>query len=193
MRPSTLSAGEVDSLVARVQDGDQDAFTHLVDEVMDDVRIFVSSRTHAFDLVDEVVQAAFVSAYESIRKYRLQGTFVSWLKGIARNLLLRELHDRARFHSVEGDALESALAQGAAETLAAQTSYDDREALSDLEGCLGELSSRARQILQRHHADGVPMSRLAQQFKQTESAIASALKRIRQQVRACMESGSEPA
>lgn len=178
---------EIDALAARARAGDHAAFDALVVAVADDLRIFLAARCPSLSLVEEVLQAALVAAFESLPSYRSGGTFLPWLKGIARHLLLKELRQRARHLALEGDALEAALVAGSVELLGPDDDDPGRQR-ADLEDCLGRLTPRARALLERHHVHGLPLARLARQFKQTTFAIASALKRIRQSVRACVES-----
>jgi RNA polymerase sigma-70 factor (ECF subfamily) len=180
-----------DDLVVRAQGGDKDAFQHMVHLLLDEIRIFVAARARSFDLVDEVVQATFVTCYQSLQNYEPRGAFISWLKSIARHRLLQELQRRSKFCSLEGDALEAVLAHASGEDLESSAT-DDGERCELMRICLANLPERPREMLQRHHAHGISISRLAQQFKQSESAIVGTLKRIRRMVRACMESKGLP-
>ena len=173
----------LDALALRARVGDAAAADALVEAVAGELRLFVAARCHALDLAEEVVQTALVAGFEALPRYRPEGTLLPWLKGIAKHLLARELRAQARFRRVEGDELAGLLIDAQAE----QPVDDDPAVdLTRLEECLRQLSPRARALLERHHRDDVPLARLAQQFKQTTLAIASALKRIRQQVRSCM-------
>src|SRR5687767_8474349 len=98
---------ELDVLVRRVQGGDKNSFADLFAATRKEVRIFLSAHASSADMVDEVLQAVFVACYEKIQVYELRGTFLPWLKGIAKNLLLKELHQRSKYVVAENDALES--------------------------------------------------------------------------------------
>lgn len=181
-----------DLVVRRVQDGDREAYRLLVEDLEREVRGFVAARASSLELVDEVVQSAFVEAYRNLSAYELRGTFVSWVKGFARNLLKRELAQRARLVSTDQEILEGLVSSVALDALAEDDAADDRrEDLARIERCLAALSPRARLMAERRFIEQVPINRIAQQFKQTRAAIANALSRIRASLRTCVEASGE--
>jgi len=183
---------ELDALALRVQGGDQDAFHDLVLELQHELRLFIAAHASSLDMVEEVVQATFVTCYEIIGRYQPQGTFLSWLKGIARNRLRRELRDRARYLASEGEVLEQLLADDSALRLEQdeEAAESNALALGRLRQCLGKLPLWAQQLLERRHGGNVPVNRLAQQFKKSRESIASTLKRVRRSLRECVEGGA---
>src|SRR5947207_15695075 len=112
-----MSPEELDALVRRVQAGHKDGFADLFAATRKDVRIFLSAHASSADMVDEVLQAVFVACYEKMHTYELRGTFIPWLKGIARNLLLKELHQRSRYVVAENDAPENLILEDGITTL----------------------------------------------------------------------------
>lgn len=180
-----------DEVVVQVRAGDRDAYRLLVEDLEQEVRGFVAAHASSLDLVEEVVQAAFVEAYRHLDDYELRGTFASWVKGFARNHLRRELAQRARLVSTDQEALDSLVAGSALEDLTDEVT-DRSDDLARIERCLAALSPRARLMVQRRFVEQVPINRLAQQFKQTRAAIANALSRIRAGLRTCAAGTGEP-
>ena len=113
----TMEADDLDELVIRARSGDREAFDGLVGALELEVRSFVAAQAPSLALVDEVVQAAFVTAYHQLVRYESRGTFAAWVKGIARNLLRRELTMRSRLVATDLEALDALLAGGALEEL----------------------------------------------------------------------------
>ncbi len=196
MDPSRLSearfpAPEVlDALARRTQAGDTEAFSEIVLSLQREVRIFVSTYASSPDMVDEVVQAAFVACYENIRRYEPRGTFLSWLKGFARNLLLRELRERARTVEVEGDLLQGLLVRAGLSSLQAPDPPDESRTLR-LRACLERLGPDSRALVARRYEKRLPIRRIAQFLRRSESWVAVTLFRIRETLRSCM-AGSDP-
>jgi RNA polymerase sigma-70 factor (ECF subfamily) len=180
-----MDPAQRDEVVARVKGGERDAYRLLVEELEREVRGFVASRATSLELVEEVVQGAFVEAYRNLAAYELRGTFAAWVKGFARNLLRRELAQRARLVSTDEEVLEGLVAQSASSELERDAVEDRRDDLARIERCLDALSPRARLMVQRRFVEQVPINRIAQQFKQTRAAIANALTRIRSGLRSC--------
>jgi len=179
-----------DDLVRRVALGERESYRALVEDLESEVRGFIAANTSSLELVEEVVQAAFVEAYHHLSAYELRGTFASWVKGFARNILRRELSARARQVSTDLETLDGLLATAAVADLDGEAE-ERRSNLDRIERCLQALSPRAQALARRRFAEQVPINRLAQQFKQTRAAIANALTRIRAGLRSCVEaSGS---
>ena len=188
-----MEPSQRDEVVRRVQAGERDAYRLLVEDLEREVRGFVASRATSLELVEEVVQGAFVEAYRHLATYERRGTFSAWVKGFARNLLRRELAQRARLVSTDEEALEGLVAQAAGAELEQDALEDRRDDLERIARCLAALSPRARLMVQRRFVDQVPINRIAQQFKQTRAAIANALSRIRSGLRTCATASGEIA
>ncbi|MBA3709953.1 MAG: sigma-70 family RNA polymerase sigma factor [Planctomycetes bacterium] len=187
-----MDAVTIDGLVARAQAGDRRAFDGIVLELMDEVRLYLAARCSSLELVEEVLQRAFITCHRILARYEMRGTFLYWLKGIARLEMLNALSEQMRSRELDGDTLERLVCQGSHEVLEEDSKHSG-ERVVHLQDCLQRLSPRARQLLARHHSEGIPLKRLAQQFKQTEDAIASVLKRIRRDLRLCIEGRETPA
>jgi RNA polymerase sigma factor (sigma-70 family) len=180
-----VSPDELDDLVGKVQKGDSAAFAEVMRAVQLEMRVFLSAHATTVDMVDEVLQAALVAAFQNIRQYERRGTFLAWLKGIARNLLLKELKERARCLAVQPDVLEEALVRQGIDS-AQQTGLEGEELVGRLRECLAQLEKVARELIEKRYGEGMAIGRLAHLFKRTESWVAVTLFRIRQTLRACL-------
>ena len=182
----------LDQWVRQVQTGDERAFDELILSVEREVRIFLSARADSPDMVDETLQNALVTCFENIHRYELRGTFLSWLKGIARNHLARALRERARFLDVEPDALERIVVEHRLEAMAnepdEETLATEAAMIERMKRCLKRLPPRAQKLLAQRYRDRTPIKRLAQNFKQGADALTGKLKRMRQALRVCIES-----
>lgn len=185
-----LSPEACDELALRAQAGDREAFSALVAALYPQLAGFLAFHAPNADVADEVAQATLVMAFERIADYRQRGTFAGWLKGIARNLLRRELSRRTR----QRGGVEAMLAADALVAVEQETDPTPDEALlGRLRECIGRLPPRARLIAQRRFAEDVPLNQLAQQFKRTRASMAKVIHLLRGQLRACVESGLRPS
>lgn len=176
-----MNPQELDEVVARVQQGDRDAFAEVVFEVRRELRIFLSAHASSIDMVEEVLQATLVTAYEIIQRYERRGTFLSWLKGIGRNLLLKELHARARYVAAEDDVLERIIVGAALES--AKGDERAHEHVERLRLCLARLPEDARRLIQQRYYNGMTVKEMARLANKTETSVAVALFRIRETLR----------
>lgn len=176
---------ELDEVVARVQAGDSDSFADLVYAIRKELRIFISAHAYSADMVEEVLQATLVLCYEKIHKYERRGTFLCWVKGIARNLNLKELAARSRFLSAQDDYLDRLVLDSA---MASLTNAEDRaEEWEDrLRGCIAKLPPASRDMIEKRYFENMSVRTLAEVLGKPESWTAVTLFRIREALRKCM-------
>jgi len=109
--PSIVRSMELDSdavLVRRARDGEFDAFELLFERHRTLVYRFAYQMVSRRDDAEDIVQEAFVRAYQNLDRYRDEAKFTTWLLRIVTNLCT----DQARM-SQRRTALEQQEAQGA--------------------------------------------------------------------------------
>jgi RNA polymerase sigma-70 factor, ECF subfamily len=178
-----MDATEIDVQVAKAQRGDREAFGVLVMELQGPVRLALAWSAPTTDLLEEVVQATFVTAFQSLSTYQLRGTFQAWLKGIATNLLARELRARRRLIALDQNVLERELFTEADAELVGRS---QEEALQALRSCLENLTPRARRLIELRYQSAIPLAQLAEDARLRSGTLAVTLFRIRETLRICM-------
>jgi RNA polymerase sigma-70 factor (ECF subfamily) len=189
-----MAPERIDALVLAAQGGDREAFTSLVVEFYPQLAGFLAFHAPTPEMMDELVQSTLVTAFERIADYQPTGSFAGWLKGIARNLLRRELSRLTRLTSSDLAAIEGLLADAALRDLdgVAPDAAGQDDLIARLHRCFERLSPRTRQIAERRFIDDVPLNRLAQQFKQSRPSIAKILFVVKRELRRCAAAGSVP-
>jgi len=86
----------LEDLIAKVKSGDVASYGPVVAEFQGRLRAFIATFCPDRSEVDEVAQRTFIWAYEHLGEYEVGTRFYSWLKAIARNMLLAELEARRR-------------------------------------------------------------------------------------------------
>lgn len=177
------------AVIARVRSGDATAYAHLVERYQPRLRIAIAFHCHGAERVEEYVQEAFVQAYFHLDKLTPGRDFYAWLRGIAANILHKDLRrrDTARRHAddylrwrqlaqIETDPeLEKAEHQGGA-----------------LQACLERLSTTASTLVLGHYLEGRPLTQLAEEFSTSLGALRVRLVRIRGLLRDCLERRLRP-
>ena len=168
--------------------GDTNAFDTLIERLGRDLRIFVASRALNQEQMEEVCQTTWVTAWERRATWSHEAPFDHWLRGIARNLLLQDLTRRSRERGRRStDEIEHLLAlDGLAHLDEATDALAAR-----LPTCLEQLSPRARTMLLARHGSGESLASMARRFKQPVPTLATALWRLRDSIRLCLE-GATP-
>ena len=119
--------------------------------------------------------------YRSLSAYDTSHPFVPWLRGIARHVVHNFWRSRSREKkrtSVFRDFVE-ARADDAAES---------RIPRSLLQHCIDALQERQKQIVNMRYFDGLDSSRIGEALKMKATTVRQALARIRQALKACVES-----
>lgn len=176
---------ELERLALAWRGGDREAFRALVLATARELRLHVAAGCDSAELVEEILQRAYVTLFERIAQYRGGGTFLPWLKAIARHHLADHWRERRRLATLDDDAMATAVAADAEDGL---ERLDERaHATRRLAACLDRLQPRARALIERRHLEGRPLAELARAFKQSMDSLSVALHRIRRSLRACLE------
>ncbi len=168
--------------------GSRDAFTALLKIHQSRVRSYLGRFVRDRDVVDDLAQEVFLSAYRSLSTYRDDAPFRIWLLGIARHRALSYLREeqRRRLH-------ESALFRGAVSGwLAEEIEFGDPRAhdreVEALHSCLEGLPGGSAALVAEYYYRRRPAAEIARESGKKESAVWMALLRIRQALRRCIES-----
>ena len=93
---------ELRALIAEAQDGNVRAFELLVASRMSQIRRYARAFATSDADADDLAQDALVKVYKSLRSFRFQASFTTWLYSIVRNVFLDAVRSRAgRERSVE--------------------------------------------------------------------------------------------
>ena len=172
--PASGFAQRVDAAtLARAQAGDMQAFATLYSSFgrpcFNLALRMLGSRAQAEDLVQEV----FLKMFGSIRSYRGDAPFGSWLKRMTVNAGIDQLRGQRHERAADSDVL-----------LSQRPGVDAVEptALLDAWSLLQHLPARARTVLVLHEYEGYTHAELGELFGQSESysksILARALKRL---------------
>ncbi len=132
------------ALVKQARDGDYGAFEKLFDRHRVLVYRFAYQMTSRRDDAEDIVQEAFVRAYQNLHRYRDEAKFTTWLLRIATNLCT----DQARM-AQRRLALEQQEAAGALDWM---TSGDTEDPIQNLEANRRKIALRkALNALPAHH------------------------------------------
>jgi RNA polymerase sigma-70 factor, ECF subfamily len=181
-----MTPEELDALAIRAQAGDRDAFRDLVLATQRELAISVAAHSASRELVEEVLQETYVTAFEKLAQYRPQRTFRPWLRTIARNHLFAHWRERRRVAEIEHDSLEALIADDGLDGMERDDERHERES-ARLAECLDRLPDRARTMLEQRYCEEQPLAALAEKFKRSAATLSVTLFRLRQQLKRCVE------
>ena len=126
--------------------------------------------------VEDIFQEVCLVAVQKAAEFEDGTDFAAWARTIARNKVREQL--RARRGVTLDDAFFDVLG-------AAFPPVDADRRKDALRHCLGELETRARQILSWRYDEGLSAAQIAGRAGQSRAAVNSILQRIRETLRDC--------
>jgi RNA polymerase sigma-70 factor (ECF subfamily) len=112
---------DLDQLLQRAQDGDVRAFELLLAGHLPRLRRFARAFASDEAEADDLAQEALVKVYRSLRLFRYQSAFTTWMYAVVRNVFL----DQARSRRAKAGQREVELQEARAATLAAEETPAD--------------------------------------------------------------------
>lgn len=181
-----MTPAELDALAIKAQAGDRDAFRDVVLATQRELAISVAAHSASRELVEEVLQETYVTAFEKLSQYRPEGTLRPWLRTIARNHLFAHWRERRRVAEVDHDVLETMIADDGLDGMERDDERHEQES-TRLAACLERLPERARTMLEQRYCEEQPLALLAEKFKRSAATLSVTLFRLRQQLKRCVE------
>jgi len=196
MKPHVEMAGDRDAIaIERTLAGDRDAYRVLVERHSQNVYALAYRMTDNHHDADEVVQEAFLRAYQKLAQFEARANFGTWVYRIAANYAIDRLRKRqaeeARREHPSRDPAEG-------EERDAMNLYEDRapsperlaesrELAEHLRRALNELSPAERTAFVMRHWGGSGIEEIAETLKSSSSAAKNTVFRSVQKLRRALE------
>jgi RNA polymerase sigma-70 factor (ECF subfamily) len=151
-----------------------------------EVHRFCASMLGDATLADDVHQAVFVQAYEGLATFRSEGSYRSWLFGIARHRCLdaAKARRRWRWRFVLGQA-DEASGESAVAPVVEHTRETDRRS-DALRDCLRTLAPHVRVALLLRYEQGLPYEEIARLSRERAATIQTRVARALPLLRDCV-------
>jgi len=169
-------------LMARVREGDRDAFTDLVDRHKDAVVSYLTRLTGNRDRAEDLGQETFLRLFRSAREYTEQGYLRAYLYRIATNLVRSEERRERRQR-----LLTPFLPREEHAEPVAPAGLLRRELHREVTAAVAKLPLRYRVPLVLHEIEGWSYLDIAQEIGCREGTVKSRVHRGRQQLKAKLE------
>jgi RNA polymerase sigma-70 factor (ECF subfamily) len=184
--PSTGALTEWDEhdVVARAKGGSETAFDDLVKHYERRVFRLAQNITRNYEDAEDVVQNAFVKAFQNLSDFRGDSRFYTWLVRIAVNEALMKIRRRSCHKEVSID--ESKETDDSCIPLEIEDwgpnpeqHYSQQELQQILATTISELKSQYRIVFQLRDVDGLSTEETAQALALSSSAVKTRLQRAR--------------
>ena len=187
-------------LIARLQAGEGDAFEQLVRtygvRLLAVARRFVRNDSDAQD----IVQAAYLSAFRSVRQFEGNCQIGTWLHRIVVNQALMKLRTRRRKPEESIEALLPAfqddghhVEQFSDWSVPADVLLERRETRATVRACIDLLPANYREVLMLRDIEELPTQDVAEMLNLTSTAVKVRLHRARQALSTLLRKEFAPA
>jgi RNA polymerase sigma-70 factor, ECF subfamily len=169
------------SVVARILQGDRDAYAVLVRRYQDGLYRFALGMVGNGDAAADLVQDSLVKGFTSLDRCRDPARFGAWLQRILRNRCLDYLKDRRRRNiPLEGRIDVADGRSGAQDTI------EREEVLAEVLGALATLPPAQREAFLLKHLEDRPYEEMAETLGASVSALKMRVKRAREALQALL-------
>jgi RNA polymerase sigma-70 factor (ECF subfamily) len=179
-------------LVARAQQGDQQAFASLYEQYSPLVHRFVRRRLDGSEqIIEDLTEEVFVKVYEKLDRYAERGLpFTAWLYRIAHNHLVDYLRTLPRLAT---HSLDEVAEMPERETTSDYTRVLDRQSL---EPALAHLTPEQRQAVELRFMQGMSVAETATTMGRSDEAVkklqARALVNLRRHLSPASAASAQP-
>jgi RNA polymerase sigma-70 factor (ECF subfamily) len=182
-------------LVSSCRKGEIDAFEALMEKYQKKILNLAFRMIGDYDEACEVVQDAFLSAYRSIKKFRGEARFSTWLYSIVLNLSrnrMKQLRARgarevysidARAETGEGSRRMDPPDPG----LSIPEQMEKREVDARVQGCIDGIDSDYREVLVLRDIQGFSYEEIRDILKIPDGTVKSRLFRARDALKECLK------
>lgn len=171
-----------------IKEGDVELYGDVVREHQEMLLGFAVRRLADWNTAADVVQLTFIRAWEQIDEFRPDGDFGTWLRAIAKHLIMAELERRRRESRNVGNYENAVRMKLGSAMLDGSEELQDEEQLSALGQCLKTLGEEAAKLVQLRYHDRCSCREIAQRNQRSVTWVTSTLSRTRQALRKCVES-----
>ena len=172
-------------LIQRILQGDQDAFTPLVNKYQKGVHALVWRKIGDFHIAQEITQDAFLKAYEKLESLKSYELFAGWLYVIAANLCRdwhrkRSLPEQSLEVTDASEVEQVSYSRYVAENQARDADETRREIVKEL---LQKLPESERTVMTLHYLGEMTIKTISEFLGVSPNTVKSRLSRARNRLK----------
>ncbi|PKN52762.1 MAG: RNA polymerase subunit sigma-24 [Deltaproteobacteria bacterium HGW-Deltaproteobacteria-13] len=190
------AAAEDDDLqyVVLCQKGHAEAFEALVERHQKKMLNIAFRMTGDYDEACDITQEAFLAAYKSIKKFKAEAKFSTWLYRIVVNYSKNRLKQMRGMAKREGGSLDDAgetkaegrLNQSLVHCANPGTQMETREREAQVQKCITSLDEEYRDVLVLRDIQGFSYEEIRDILKIPEGTVKSRISRARSALKDCL-------
>ena len=171
---------EVKQYIEKAKEGDQTAFTYLLDHYWNEVFGFMLKRTENETDTEDITIETFSKAFDKLHNYNSEYQFNTWLIAIAKNVHIDLLRKKKATHTIEITDNENQQAYNVADsTPSAEDELITEQNLSQLLQYIKQLKPHYQEIIQLRYFQEMSYQEIADQRNEPLSNIKIKLLRAK--------------
>jgi RNA polymerase sigma-70 factor (ECF subfamily) len=190
----TIDADEDIEFVFACQKGDTEAFETLVERHQKKMLNIAFRMIGDYDDACDITQEAFVAAYKSIKKFKAEAKFSTWLYRIVVNysknrlkqLRIAAKHENVRIDDSEETKPEALMNQSLVNDANPGTYMEKREREARVQKCITSLDEEYREVLVLRDIQGFSYEEICNILKIPDGTVKSRLSRARNTLKDCL-------
>jgi RNA polymerase sigma-70 factor (ECF subfamily) len=168
------------AIVQRVQNGEVSAFNQLVQKYRQSLFSIIYNMTSNREDATDITQEVFIKAFQSIKRFRGQASFYTWLYRIAVNSSITFIKKAKKQRFINYETIDETLVSSEIlEFFTAKTKTEKGALLTELQEKLNEalqkLSPKHRLVVILHEVEGMNHKAIADIMKTSEGTVRSRL------------------
>ena len=186
---STMTEVDELSLIRRAQDGDRAAFDALIRLYDQNVLRLAMQVVRSPEEARDLYQEAFLKVYRSIRHFRLEAKFSTWLYRVVMNVCLDHLRRQSTRKEVpvlppeDGEPEFFQTVPDERPTLNPERATHSKEIGRRIQVALERLNPRERMVFELKHYQGLRLRAIGEICKTSEQTVKNCLFRATQKLR----------
>jgi RNA polymerase sigma-70 factor (ECF subfamily) len=166
-------------LVERAASGDRDAYRILVEKYQNRVFSLVLSMVKSREDAEDIVQESFVKAYLSLKNFRGESSFYTWIYRVAYNMAIDFQRRNTRRNGVvteprsNNGEKEVAPVEGVASDGNPEDTVQRKELAVTLDAAMAHLSEEHRAVIMLREVDGMSYSEIADVLGVSQGTVMS--------------------
>ncbi len=177
-----MQAANQQHLILRVKEGSHDAFRVLTERYMKQAYNIAYSFVHDHTDAEDIAQEAFVRIYQSIRSFRGEAGFGTWMYRIVMNLALNRSKQRKNMAARHVELDEQTVGH-----LPANNEQMETDLKGHIERALHELPTLQRAVVILRHMNGLSTKQVSSILNCSEGTVKTHLFRGLKKMRVSME------
>lgn len=180
---------EIKKNIAKAQNGDQVAFTFLLDFYWNEVYGFMLKRTENETDAEDITIETFAKAFDKIATYNPEFQFNTWLIAIAKNVHIDMLRKKKSTLFIDITDEEDNQAYNVADTApSAEDELIAKQNLSSLLECIKQLKPHYQEVIQLRYFQELSYQEIADQLQQPLNNVKIKLLRAKKLLAEIIES-----